>query len=333
MPAIQGNFGLQMPRTASVNEYLAEAPDLAGAYARGVQMREARLSRENAEAERRFNRAMEERKRLEALQQRYGDSIVVDPESGVVDIPASERALQQRKLKEKAAYNFGYQYALGNQQTVLTPDEQAILETDQGRLGVAEAMTKRAGEQAFMDRFEAQEAARERRAINLQKERDKAAFDREEERTSRQFVRDLMSGKTRAEGPRVTRTVGGSRITGTEAEIAEAEKRQAERQAEADALTELTAEEDAIIAGILKQKQVLDEARRTKKDIDLENTDADIPTIEESWMIDTPYSVAEGALNEKLKQAKKRKAEKLKGAKPAGLGVLRNPEDVIRIGD
>lgn len=326
MPAIQGNFGLTMPRTAGTDEYLAPAVDLAGAYRAGQQMALQKKQQEGLEADRLFQRNKYEQDRQAALAQRYGESLVVDPESGVPDFQASERNLQQRLMKEKAAYQFGYQYGLSGAATALTPAEAELLNTEQGRLGLATAMSKQAESDMQMNRWLEQQKAITKRYEDIENKRTERAREIEEERSSRDFVRNLLSGKTDRQREATYRWErDGAKVTGTREEY-EADKERVEN-AMRDA--EMAAIEDEQIGQLEAQLKKLRELRARGDDIDIENIDDPVPEIQESTVWADDPAEAERILKQKLDKVKKAKRDKRK----AGSGVLRSSEngDVIDV--
>lgn len=324
MPAIQGNFGLTMPRTASVDEYLVPAPDLAGAYRSGQQMALQKKQQEALEADRLFRRNQAEQDRQAALAQRYGESLVVDPESGVPDYNASERNLQQRLMKEKMAYQFGYQYGLSGAATALTPAEAELLNTPHGRLGLSTAMSKKGDSDMVMNRWLEQQKAITKRYEDLENKRTERAREIEEERSNRDFVRNLLSGKTDKERKATYRWErDGAKVTGTREEY-EADMA-AEEKAMRDA--EMTSIEDEQIGLIEAELKKLRELRARGESIDIEDTDMPVPKIQKNTAWADDPARAEEILKQKLENVKKAKRDKQK----AGLGVLRNSENGIGI--
>ena len=298
MPAIQGNFGLTMPRTASVDEYLVPAPDLAGAYRSGQQMALQKKQQEALEADRLFRRNQAEQDRQAALAQRYGESLVVDPESGVPDYDASERNLQQRLMKEKMAYQFGYQYGLSGAATALTPTEAELLNTPHGRLGLSTAMSKQGESDMAMNRWLEQQKAITKRYEDIENERTERAREIEEERSSRDFVRNLLSGKTaKSSGPKATLKGGEVTFTGTPEEIMALKAEQAMKD-EAESSAEYKRVKD-VKAKIREMEGLISEG----EDIDLENQNSPVPYAEKSLAFHTSPAKAREVMNERLAAA------------------------------
>jgi hypothetical protein len=335
MPAIQANFGLSMPRTAGADEYVERLPDLGAAYRSGQQLQMQRKRQELEEADLLYRRGQQEQQRRDQMAQRYGDSLIIDPESGAIDVPASERALQQRTIKEKGAFQFGYQYGLSPKASVLTPDEEMLLNTPQGRAGLASAMSKAAEQdRGFMDKM-AMDAA-------LLKQRTDSAEKIAQQRSNDAFVRTILGGSRGAGGATKEAIYSwtepdGSKGRGTLAAKEAATARVKLAEQEADAMQFL----DATVTHYENQLKALREFRAKGIDIDLEDEDTDRPYVEESNMFTTSDNAAEAEaiLRKGLERARKEQRKARSAWSNAGVGVLKNDAgsegsgDTIRIGD
>jgi hypothetical protein len=322
-----------MPATPGVDDYVVRQPDIGAAYRDGQRLAMERARYSASQADQAYRRKEQEQLRMEQLQQRYGDALVVNPQTGDIDVTASERSLQQRKIQDKMAFQFGFNYAFGDGATVLTPDEEKLIGTPQGRYGIAEGMAAKQKEQASMDRI-----------IRTQDEIGKRQLDTLKERGAIEAAAALQKSLFTPE--KVVRNVrwkdGDTTRTGTEEEY-QAWERESKMAKEDD---ELVSEEDAIIEGILKEKAKAAKMAREGKGMDLEDLDAEVPKVESSWMMDDSPTFVQSTLDKKLSEVKARKRKKIEDARKKrggtvaeevmapGSGVLRaQPDDVDASGD
>jgi hypothetical protein len=335
MPAIQANFGLSMPRTAGADEYVERLPDLGAAYRSGQQLQMQRKRQEFEEADLLFRRGQKEQERNDEMAKRYGDSLMTNPETGAIDVQASERALQQRTITEKGAFQFGYQYGLSPNPSVLTPNEQILMNTPQGKAGLAAALSKKAEQdREFMDKM-ALDAA-------LLKQRTDSAEKIAGIRSNDAFVRSLLGGG-RGTGGAAKEAVyswtepDGAKGRGTLAEKEAATQRVKMAEQEADQMES----HDATVTHYEDQLKALREFRAKGVKIDFEDEDTDRPYVEESSMFTTSDdpAEAEAILRKKLEKARKEQSKARAAWSNAGVGVLKGDAgsegsgDRIRIGD
>ncbi len=322
MPEIRSNFGLTIPRMPGVDEYLTKAPDIWSAFSEGQRMRQERDRYSASQADQAYRRQQQEQMRLEQLQQRYGDALVVNPQTGDIDVTASERSLQQRKIQDKMAFQFGFNYAFGDGATVLTPDEEKLIGTPEGRLGIAEGMAKKQAEQASLDRLvTAQTEIGKRRNAEI---RERGQIESAAALTKSLFTPEKVVRNVRWKDGDTTRT-------GTEEEY-QAWEREPKMAKEDD---ELVAEEDAIINGILEQKKKAAKMASEGKDMDLEDLDAEVPKVESSLINHDSPTFVQRTLDKKLNEVEARKRKKLEEArkKKGGQSAAAQPDEVDASGD
>ena len=300
----------QILRAPGVFDYaMREGPNIAGAFtaglAAGSRIKEAKI----AEKERGQSRADRMAEREALLTERFGGDVVLDPESGTVDIAASGK---RRQLGEIAAAA-GESYGMGFAPDFVTPE---IMELPQFKAGAARGAMKMRADEMQMERTDARERAMLDRQLQVQKAENESRERMAADERSGDLLRTLLTPRSAASIPRKPiRVTEGGGDTGkprvqydfTPEELEAYQNRQKEA-ADAAAL-------DKADAPILEALRKYDELKSLGKGADIETDASGNPVITESSFWDT-------ATPEVIEALRRRSRGRGKTNAPVPLGVL-----------
>jgi hypothetical protein len=289
---------------------MREGPNIAGAFTAGLAAGSRIKEAKTAEKERGQARADRMAEREALLTERFGGDVVLNTESGTVDVAASGK---RRQLGEIAAAA-GESYGMGFAPDFLTPE---MMELPQFKAGAARGAMKMRADEMQTERADARERAIADRMMEVDKQRNESRERIAADERSGDFLRMLLtprSGGRAASEDTVTITEGGgdtgkprvSRKMSPE-EYDAYEKRN--KEAAAAAAVE---QQDAPILEALRK---YDELKSLGKGADIETDASGNPVITESSFWDT-------ATPEVIEALRRRSRGRGKTNAPVPLGVL-----------
>jgi hypothetical protein len=288
---------------------MREGPNIAGAFTAGLAAGSRIKEAKTAEKERGQARADRMAEREALLTERFGGDVVLDPESGTVDVAASGK---RRQLGEIAAAA-GESYGMGFAPDGLTPE---IMELPQFKAGAARGAMKMRADEMQMERTDARERAMLDRQLQVQKAENESRERMAADERSGDLLRTLLTPRSAASIPRKPiRVTEGGGDTGkprvqydfTPEELEAYQNRQKEA-ADAAAL-------DKADAPILEALRKYDELKSLGKGADIETDASGNPVITESSFWDT-------ATPEVIEALRRRSRGRGKTNAPVPLGVL-----------
>jgi hypothetical protein len=165
---------------------MREGPNIAGAFTAGLAAGSRIKEAKTAEKERGQARADRMAEREALLTERFGGDVVLNPESGTVDVAASGK---RRQLGEIAAAA-GESYGMGFAPDFLTPE---MMELPQFKAGAARGAMKMRADEMQTERADARERAIADRMMEVDKQRNESRERMAADDRAGDFLRTLLT--------------------------------------------------------------------------------------------------------------------------------------------